>query len=173
MAYVPQSLQISLVLQAFSHRLEKALEVCPLFPPLIHLCASLLYPCPHFHRQLPRSRSSGDSSALALFARVYPPGLSSSADIQLTAKNLPRLDEDERLSPVLTHLATSFLSGLSASEYTPEGSDGATVTAEMIDDIAKKHFPPCMRHLYERLKADRHLKHFGRLQLGLFLKVSD
>jgi hypothetical protein len=43
----------------------------------------------------------------------------------------------------------------------------------MIDDIAKKHFPPCMRHLYERLKADRHLKHFGRLQLGLFLKVSD
>jgi len=92
--------------------------------------------------------------------------------MQLTAKNLPRLDEDERLSPVLTHLATSFLSGLSSSEYTPEGTDGTTVTAEMIDDIAKKHFPPCMRHLYERLKADRHLKHFGRLQLGLFLKVS-
>ena len=34
MAYVPQSLQISLVLQAFSHRLEKALEVCTSFPPI-------------------------------------------------------------------------------------------------------------------------------------------
>jgi len=93
-------------------------------------------------------------------------------DNQLTAKNLPRLDEDERLSPVLTHLATSFLSGLGASDYQgPTEGDGTVVTAEMIDDIARKHFPPCMRHLYERLKGDHHLKHFGRLQLGLFLKV--
>jgi DNA primase large subunit len=90
----------------------------------------------------------------------------------LTAKNLPRLDEDERLSPVLTHLATSFLSGLGASDYQgPTEGDGTVVTAEMVDDIARKHFPPCMRHLYERLKGDHHLKHFGRLQLGLFLKV--
>lgn len=104
---------------------------------------------------------------------AYRPSRKHANAPQLTAKNLPRLDEDERLSPVLTHLATSFLSGLSASEYTPENTDGTTVTAEMIDDIAKKHFPPCMRHLYERLKGDRHLKHFGRLQLGLFLKVCD
>jgi DNA primase large subunit len=90
----------------------------------------------------------------------------------LTAKNLPRLDEDERLSPVLTHLATSFLSGLGASDYqSPSEGDGTVVTAEMVDDIARKHFPPCMRHLYERLKGDHHLKHFARLQLGLFLKV--
>jgi DNA primase large subunit len=92
----------------------------------------------------------------------------------MTAKNLPRLDEDERLGPVIDHLAASFLSGLGASDYQPaDGADGALVTAEMVDDVAKKHFPPCMRNLYERLKRDRHLKHFGRLQLGLFLKVSD
>jgi hypothetical protein len=42
----------------------------------------------------------------------------------------------------------------------------------MVDDVARKHFPPCMLNLYERLKRDHHLKHFGRLQLGLFLKVS-
>ncbi|ORY23995.1 DNA primase large subunit [Naematelia encephala] len=115
MAYVPQSLQISLVLQAFGSRLEKALE--------------------------------------------------------LTAKNLPRLDEDERLFPVIDHLAASFLSGLGASDYRPDGeTSGAVVTADMVDDVARKHFPPCMRNLYERLKRDRHLKHFGRLQLGLFLK---
>lgn len=41
----------------------------------------------------------------------------------------------------------------------------------MIDDVARKHFPACMRNLYERLKRDHHMKHFGRLQLGLFLKV--
>ncbi|WWC68054.1 uncharacterized protein I206_101973 [Kwoniella pini CBS 10737] len=116
MAYVPQSLQISLVLQAFASRLEKALE--------------------------------------------------------LTAKNLPRLDEDDRLGPVIDHLASSFLSGVASSDYQSSDSEGAqgVVTAEMVDDVARKHFPPCMRNLYDRLKRDHHLKHFGRLQLGLFLK---
>lgn len=114
MAYVPQSMQISLVLQAFDTRLTRALEV--------------------------------------------------------TAKNLPRLDEDERLGPVIDHLAASFLAGVGAGEYAPTDSTAA-VTAEMVDDVARKHFPPCMLNLYERLKRDHHLKHFGRLQLGLFLKV--
>ena len=98
--------------------------------------------------------------------------LTTSANGQLTAKNLPRLDEDERLGPVIDHLASSFLSGIAASDYQPEGeTTGSVVTAEMIDDVARKHFPACMRNLYERLKRDHHMKHFGRLQLGLFLKV--
>lgn len=42
----------------------------------------------------------------------------------------------------------------------------------MIDDLARKHFSPCMVNLYQCLKRDHHLKHWGRLQLGLFLKVS-
>ena len=46
------------------------------------------------------------------------------------------------------------------------------VTAEMVEDIARKHFPACMLNLYIRLKRDKHMKHFGRLQLTLFLKVS-
>jgi len=33
------------------------------------------------------------------------------------------------------------------------------------------HFPLCMRHLHESLRADGHLKHNGRNQYGLFLKV--
>lgn len=132
MAYVPQTLQISLVLQAFGTKLEKALEVSR-----------------HRHRDIFR------------------------ADAQLTAKNLPRLDEDERLGPVIDHLASSFLSGLAATDYQPTGEagSGAVVTAEMVDDVAKKHFPPCMRNLHDRLKRDHHLKHFGRQQLILFLKV--
>ncbi|KAE8540423.1 hypothetical protein D1P53_003369 [Cryptococcus gattii VGV] len=90
LAFVPQSLQLSLVLQAFADRLEKALE--------------------------------------------------------FTAKNLPRLDEDERLGPVIDHLASSFLSGIGASDYQPsnELGDGMTVTADTIDDVARKHFPPSL-----------------------------
>lgn len=63
------------------------------------------------------------------------------------------------------------MSGLGASDYqSAEHGDGSVVTADMVDDVARRHFPPCMRNLYDRLKRDHHLKHFGRLQLGLFLK---
>ena len=91
---------------------------------------------------------------------------------QMTAKALPRLDEDTRIMPILDHLGQGFLSGMSvASEYmAPEGS-AEGVTADKIDEMAQKHWPLCMRHLHDCLKRDRHLKHFGRLQHGLFLKV--
>lgn len=90
----------------------------------------------------------------------------------MTAKYLPRLDEDTRLLPILSHLSLSYLSGASASDYTFSASDGENkVTAEMVDGLAKKHFPPCARHLWEEGKAKNHLKHYARLQFGLFLKV--
>lgn len=76
---------------------------------------------------------------------------------------------------MIDHLAAAFLSGLSATSYQASGEaggDGTIVTAEMVDDVARKHFPPCMRNLYERFKRDHHLKHHARLQLCLFLKAS-
>lgn len=36
--------------------------------------------------------------------------------------------------------------------------------------VSKQSFAPCMRHLHESLRKEHHLKHFGRLQYGLFLK---
>lgn len=41
----------------------------------------------------------------------------------------------------------------------------------MIDELARKHFPMCMRNLHDNLRKDKHLKHAGRLQYTLFLKV--
>lgn len=34
----------------------------------------------------------------------------------------------------------------------------------------KVHMPLCMEHLHNELRRDKHLKHYGRMQYGLFLK---
>lgn len=90
----------------------------------------------------------------------------------MTARLLPRLDEDTRLVPILNNLSQGFLAGIS-SEWTTASDAGNTeaIKAEQVDGLAKKHFPLCMRTLHENLQRDNHLKHFGRLQYGLFLKV--
>ncbi len=90
---------------------------------------------------------------------------------QETARAIPRLDEDTRLMPILKHLGEGFQSGMSVSSEYTSAEDGAAVTADMIDDMASKHWPMCMRTLHDNLRKDHHLKHFGRQQYGLFLKV--
>ncbi|KAF8522232.1 DNA primase large subunit [Hysterangium stoloniferum] len=90
--------------------------------------------------------------------------------LQLTAKALPRLDEDGRILPILENLSQGFIAGVPSEYSSPEGS-GDAVTADMINDMSQKHFPLCMRNLHDTLRKDRHLKHYGRLQYGLFLKV--
>lgn len=44
------------------------------------------------------------------------------------------------------------------------------ITPEMIDELAKTSFPPCMRQIHSRLRMEHHLRHFARRQYGLFLK---
>lgn len=88
--------------------------------------------------------------------------------MQLTSRALPRLDEDDRLTPILEHLSKNFGtpdSGYSEGETVP----GAPITAGSIDKMAH-HFPLCMRNLHIQLRKNKHLKHFGRLQYSLFLK---
>ncbi|KAH8106985.1 DNA primase large subunit [Cristinia sonorae] len=92
--------------------------------------------------------------------------------LQMTAKALPRLDEDTRIIPILDNLSQGFLAGVSSEWGNASSSgNGSEVTADMVDDIARKHYPACMRNLHDCLRRDRHLKHFGRLQYGLFLKA--
>lgn len=111
-AYVPSSLQLSLVLTEFSDKLERMLEI--------------------------------------------------------TARALPRLDEDDRLVPILNHLSKGFV----ASEYNPDinsGVLGGGVTAAQVDSLVE-HMPLCMRTMHQALRRDHHLRYHGRQQYGLFLK---
>lgn len=89
------------------------------------------------------------------------------ASLKFTAQALPRLDEDDRLIPILNHLSMKF----PTSEYNSDATllNGAHITAANIDGLVQ-HMPLCMRHLHTTLRNDKHLKHFGRYQYNLFLK---
>lgn len=91
---------------------------------------------------------------------------------QMTAKALPRLDEDTRLVPLLNNLSQGFLAGVTSEWSGADSAEpGSEIRAEMVNDIAHNHYPMCMRNLHDSLRKDKHLKHYGRLQYGLFLKV--
>ncbi|KAK4100143.1 DNA primase, large subunit [Parathielavia hyrcaniae] len=89
--------------------------------------------------------------------------------LEQIAGALPRLDEDDRLTPILNHLSKNFIAP--DSSYTGSGAaiEGAEISARNIDNLSQ-HFPMCMNHLHRSLRRDAHLKHFGRLQYTLFLK---
>lgn len=73
--------------------------------------------------------------------------------------------EKDRLTPIVEALSSSYL----GPDYS-QPKEFAQISLKDIDDVAKSSFPLCMRHLFEKLREDHHLKHGGRMQLGLFLK---
>jgi len=89
--------------------------------------------------------------------------------LEMTARALPRLDEDDRLSPILDHLSKNFVAPDANYSGSSTAVEGATITARNIDNLSQ-HFPMCMTNLHRTLRRDAHLKHFGRLQYTLFLK---
>ncbi|THU99320.1 DNA primase large subunit [Dendrothele bispora CBS 962.96] len=91
--------------------------------------------------------------------------------LEMTNRALPRLDEDNRLLPILDNLCKGFLSGVPSDWVASAPGKEGEITADMVDDIAKQHYPLCMKNLHQNLRKDHHLKHFERLTYGLFLKV--
>lgn len=89
--------------------------------------------------------------------------------LEVAARFLPRMDEDNRLAPILHHLSQSFVAP--DAGYSEESSlgDMTNVTAASIDSYSQ-HFPLCMQNLHRELKKNSHLKHYSRLQYTLFLK---
>ncbi|KAI9675112.1 MAG: hypothetical protein M1817_001520 [Caeruleum heppii] len=90
-------------------------------------------------------------------------------NLELTSRALPRLDEDDRLTPILNHLSKNFATPTSFTSSTSTPLPGASITAASIDSLAQ-HFPLCMSNLHVHLRRNAHLKHYGRLQYTLFLK---
>jgi DNA primase large subunit len=90
-------------------------------------------------------------------------------NLEMTARALPRLDEDDRLSPILTHLSRSFATPDASYDSSSSLPSNLQPNAANVDALAQ-HFPLCMSNLHTTLRANAHLKHYGRLQYTLFLK---
>ncbi|KAG0644142.1 eukaryotic and archaeal DNA primase, large subunit-domain-containing protein [Tuber brumale] len=89
--------------------------------------------------------------------------------LELTARALPRLDEDDRLIPILNHLSRGFTAPEYNTSMIATTLNGASLTAAVVDDLVQ-YFPMCMRQLHTTLRREKHLLHNGRLQYNLFLK---
>ncbi|XP_031272815.1 probable DNA primase large subunit [Pistacia vera] len=76
-----------------------------------------------------------------------------------------REQEKDRLTPIVEALCTSYL----GPDYSRPKEFGE-ISINDLDQLAESSFPLCMRHLFVKLREDHHLKHGGRMQLGLFLK---
>lgn len=73
---------------------------------------------------------------------------------------------DPRLAPLLNNVEKH--DAAAAADDVPQGS----LTLEQLDAAAAKSMPLCMRNTHTALRRDHKLKHWGRMQYGLFLKAA-
>ncbi|KAI4343411.1 hypothetical protein L6164_010761 [Bauhinia variegata] len=81
-----------------------------------------------------------------------------------------REQEKDRLTPLSLAIVEALYSSYLGPDYS-QPREYAEISLKDIDLVAKRSFPLCMRHFLEKLRENHHLKHGGRMQLGLFLKV--
>lgn len=105
------------------------------------------------------------SLQVSLLAAVFADLLA--AALVKTFHALPRLEEDDRLLPMLAHLSRNFASV--QYDAAADAAHGLTAAA-VLSPAVTLHFPLCARRLLRSLAADAHLKYGARQQLGLFLK---
>jgi DNA primase large subunit len=74
---------------------------------------------------------------------------------------------DTRIGPLLKNMNKQYI-GKDFSKSAGSGVD--KLTPDIIDDAAENNMPLCMKNLHQNLKKEHKLKHWGRLQYGLFLK---
>ncbi|XP_018576961.1 DNA primase large subunit [Anoplophora glabripennis] len=87
-----------------------------------------------------------------------------SESLNIYNHRLPSIDDD-RVNSLLNDLHNTY----TGKEYVAKG-DKDRLDPAHLDAYSKKHFPLCMRNNHEVLRSTHHLKHFSRLQYGLFLK---
>jgi len=79
--------------------------------------------------------------------------------------SMPYVLADGRIAPLVSNMAKQY-TGKDFSET----KSGDTINVNDLDMLADRSMPLCMRVLHKNLRSEHKLKHWGRLQYGLFLK---
>ena len=77
--------------------------------------------------------------------------------------------ESARIGPLLKSMNQQY-TGKDYGAYDKSNLGAEELTAQNVDMYAERSMPLCMSQLHSGLKRDHKLKHWGRLQYGLFLK---
>lgn len=90
------------------------------------------------------------------------------AELNRAFKFMGEFFKDERLQGLLMALSNHGMIDFNIEEVKAPSDE--KIRLQDLDYYSRLHFPPCMKGLFAALRNKHHLKHFGRLQLGLFLK---
>jgi len=82
-----------------------------------------------------------------------------------TCRATSLIKQDARITPLVNVLSKAYIT----PSYNSSKVEGA-VTKEQLPALAERSFPLCMSNLFGALRSEHHLRHGGRMQLGLFLK---
>ncbi|XP_020253481.1 probable DNA primase large subunit isoform X1 [Asparagus officinalis] len=105
------------------------------------------------------------NQVVSLLVTHFQSTLSKALDLTNSKWLTIMVHERDRLKPMVEALSTSYL----GPDYS-QPKEYADISLKDIEQLASSSFPLCMRHLFDKLREDHHLKHGGRMQLGLFLK---
>ena len=94
------------------------------------------------------------------------------ASLMKVFQSLPRMNEDDRLLPILAHLSAGYtMTDFDQADGQYGNNADNEINAESVwSPEISKHYPLSVRHLMEGLKQNHHLRYYGRQQLSLFLK---
>jgi DNA primase large subunit len=77
-----------------------------------------------------------------------------------------QVEEEDRIAPLLKTMNSQYSN---AKTFTDQTFGENEINSMNIDSLSA-HMPLCMSQIHSSLKCDHKLKHWGRLQYGLFLK---
>ncbi|CAN0259731.1 unnamed protein product, partial [Discosporangium mesarthrocarpum] len=101
---------------------------------------------------------------VTIVASQYRAGLSRS--LMEASNHFAHVTSDARFGPLLQNMSKQYL----GRDFSNMGGGEDSINPAMLDGLAERSMPLCMRELHYSLKREHKLKHWGRLQYGLFLK---